>query len=173
MLREERAVGGSSRHLWVKLNLPEHPGGLVAASGLQLPSWAAPWAACHCRCPEQASLSHPADLHAYFSPILHQIRISTSRIEAEQWVHATGGAGWIALQVGPARVHRPGRPRQPGLPHTWRQLRLSNARACVCCSPDGDGEDGLRCGRDPEEPAAARLARQPLLPEAAPPRPPV
>jgi hypothetical protein len=26
MLREERAEGGSARHLWVKLNLPETPG---------------------------------------------------------------------------------------------------------------------------------------------------
>lgn len=26
MLEEEQAEGGSSRHLWVKLNLPEHPG---------------------------------------------------------------------------------------------------------------------------------------------------
>ena len=34
------------------------------------------------------------------SPILHQIRTSTSKIEAEQWVDANGGAGWIALQVG-------------------------------------------------------------------------
>lgn len=26
MLTEERAEGGSARHLWVKYNLPEHPG---------------------------------------------------------------------------------------------------------------------------------------------------
>ncbi|EFN57988.1 hypothetical protein CHLNCDRAFT_142147 [Chlorella variabilis] len=64
MLREERALGGSSRNLWVKLNLPEHP-----------------------------------DVQCYVSPILHQIRSSTSRIEAEQWVNANGGAGWIALEV--------------------------------------------------------------------------
>jgi hypothetical protein len=40
------------------------------------------------------------ELHCYASPILHQIRTSTSKVEAEQWVHANGGAGWIALQVG-------------------------------------------------------------------------
>lgn len=34
------------------------------------------------------------------SPILHQIRCSTSKIEIEQWIGAKGGAGWIALQVG-------------------------------------------------------------------------
>ncbi|KAL4443632.1 hypothetical protein ABPG75_011369 [Micractinium tetrahymenae] len=71
MLREERAAptaappGGSARHMWVKLPLPENP-----------------------------------DVHCFVSPILHQIRTSISKIEAEQMVGATGGAGWIALQMG-------------------------------------------------------------------------
>ncbi|KAL4447266.1 hypothetical protein ABPG77_007299 [Micractinium sp. CCAP 211/92] len=71
VLREERAAptaanpGGSARHMWVKLPLPENP-----------------------------------DVHCFVSPILHQIRTSISKIEAEQMVGASGGAGWIALQMG-------------------------------------------------------------------------
>ena len=33
MLREERAEGGASRHLWVKLNLPNEPGGWAGWAG--------------------------------------------------------------------------------------------------------------------------------------------
>lgn len=56
---------------------------------------------CHLTFSCSCALSHPApaELHCYVSPILHQIRCSTSRIEAEQWVHANGGCGWIALQA--------------------------------------------------------------------------
>ena len=39
------------------------------------------------------------EIYCYVSPILHQIRCSTSKIEMEQWIGAKGGAGWIALQV--------------------------------------------------------------------------
>ncbi|KAL4452380.1 hypothetical protein ABPG75_008042 [Micractinium tetrahymenae] len=40
------------------------------------------------------------NLTCYVSPILHQIRTSCSRIEAEQMVNATGGTGWNAMQMG-------------------------------------------------------------------------
>jgi SNF2 family DNA or RNA helicase len=65
MLHEERAAGGSARHLWVQYNLPQNP-----------------------------------EIYCYVSPILHQIRCSTSKIEMEQWIGTKGGAGWIALQMG-------------------------------------------------------------------------
>jgi hypothetical protein len=49
--------------------------------------------------PSLRAPSLPADIQCYVSPILHQVRLSTSKTEAEQWVHASGGSGWIALQV--------------------------------------------------------------------------
>jgi len=44
-------------------------------------------------------LPRAAELFCYVSPILGQVRISASKIEAQQGVHATGGAGSIWLQV--------------------------------------------------------------------------
>ncbi|EFN53289.1 hypothetical protein CHLNCDRAFT_136932 [Chlorella variabilis] len=65
MLAEEQAPGGSSRHLWVQLNLPNHP-----------------------------------EVFAFICPITGQMRFTTSKIEAQQWVHACGGTGLVALEVG-------------------------------------------------------------------------
>ena len=236
MLTEERAPGGSSRHLWVKFGLPQHPGesrygrrpllarrptrlccACRAAVLLQLPvcvgvvrQQAAGAAgqtsrrpACHSPALASVARTRPpglpapphADLHCYVSPILHQVRCSTSRIEAEQWVHANGGAGWIALQAraagagagagaGAAAVRRLVLEEcrvwatRCGAAPTCERTRQRFSRGASPSSPfaappDGHGQDGVRGGRDPDEPAARGLARQPQVAVAALPRSPV
>ena len=56
-----------------------------------------------------ATTHPPTELHCYVSPVLRQIRLSTSRIEAEQWVGACGGSGCIALEVRGARAEAKGK----------------------------------------------------------------
>ena len=145
MLREERALGGSSRNLWVKLNLPEHPGERLGSGGgrrrsacLAEPALlrsspgalaASPLSPCATNNrrippPPPYPTSCPADVQCYVSPILHQIRSSTSRIEAEQWVNANGGAGWIALEVRAWLAGEEGRPRPARASAAFRRLLL-------------------------------------------------
>lgn len=50
--------------------------------------------------PPRPCLLFPAEVHCFVSPILQQIRATTSKVEAESWVNAWGGAGWVALEVG-------------------------------------------------------------------------
>jgi hypothetical protein len=42
---------------------------------------------------------HLAELFAFVSPALGQIRLCTSKIEAEHWVHSCGGVGEVGLEV--------------------------------------------------------------------------
>ncbi|PSC70354.1 serine threonine kinase isoform A [Micractinium conductrix] len=70
MLQEETAEGGSSRHLCVTCR----------------------WV--------KLNLKNQPELHCYVLPVLSQIRCYTSRLEAQQGIHACGGAGWAALEVG-------------------------------------------------------------------------
>lgn len=114
MLHEEAAQGGSARHLWVQYNLPQNPGECCkVAGGGQLCTCLQP-ICCRAVLADAASphvdlfttlaltrtAARCAEIYCYVSPILHQIRCSTSKIEMEQWIGAKGGAGWIALQVG-------------------------------------------------------------------------
>ncbi|KAL4443224.1 hypothetical protein ABPG75_010961 [Micractinium tetrahymenae] len=39
-------------------------------------------------------------LHWFVSPVLRQSRVFASKLEAEHWVRAAGGAGWVVPQVG-------------------------------------------------------------------------
>ncbi|GAB4816669.1 hypothetical protein N2152v2_003715 [Parachlorella kessleri] len=45
-------------------------------------------------------LPNNPEMTCYASPILHQLRVSTSKTEAEQAVGVCGGSGWLALQMG-------------------------------------------------------------------------
>lgn len=54
---------------------------------LCLPSWV------------KLNLKNQPELHCYVLPVLSQIRCYTSRLEAQQGIHACGGAGWAALEV--------------------------------------------------------------------------
>ena len=287
MLREERAAatattpGGSARHLWVKLNLDQHPGeqGRAGPGGRALyrcitPQWLRPWVwvvvvaagrgrgrreagrmlppgwSCQCPLRSQARPAlwarplHPLrnpfptsspvpsplpapDVHCFVSPILHQIRTSTSKIEAEKWVGANGGAGWIALQVrgfwlpstatpavhewlvgcasrshlhlglgwaatrlapslpasrlAPSRSSRPPASPPTALCHQTCPCKLPcqpfAAARLPACPPslpaDGHGQDCLRGGRHPAQPAAPGVAQEPGLPERAHAGPPV
>lgn len=88
----------------------------------------------------------PAELHCYVSPVLRQMRLSTSKIEAEQWVGACGGAGWIALEVRGILVEVSG-----GAGVAWE-------RGACCAGTDApkwalvwlEGHSGMRCMKDGE-----------------------
>ncbi|KAI7841185.1 hypothetical protein COHA_005151 [Chlorella ohadii] len=84
------------------------------------------------------NLPEQPELHCYVSPVLRQIRLSTSRIEAEQWVGACGGSGWIALEmgmgktacaIGAIQMHPP----PPGwrANRAWRSLRARDHLSSV------------------------------------------
>lgn len=182
MLREEQAEGGSARHLWIKFNLPEQPGEPTAHGGssaeLQQPG---PRDGPEDLAPHPAGTSSflcpaacPAELHCYVSPVLRQMRLSTSKIEAEQWVGACGGAGWIALEVrgwrgiavcGVRRMVTKGRPAVN--PACTVSVCLTLHKPALPPAADGHGQDGVRYRRHPNEPAAAWLACQPRLELAA------
>lgn len=213
MLSEERAAGGTGRSLWVRFNLPQNPGERLLVRLLEQPvCWpSCPPLLCghactaampccsladrccshadHCCPPVRASPpappAIPTELHCYVSPVLREVRISTSRIEAEQWTHSCGGCGWIALEVSAAAAALLLAAAllcvQAGCGSSWARRASSMPEhtthpPCACAPPptaDGHGQNGGRNRRDTDEPAARRLAPQPRVPKPAPAGPPV